>query len=88
MIRGQQDFKKYELLNPIKIKIEKRQPRYKCIKKYKNATYRVVPVSLLSSSAIKDDTDQIFIVSNGLHNMLDALLNRKIYKILRVINLN
>lgn len=36
----------------------------------------------------KNDTDQIFIVSNRLNNTKDLLINEKIYKILAVMNLN
>ena len=37
---------------------------------------------------IKNDTDQVFIASNKLNNVQDALLNGEIYKILGVMNLN
>ena len=47
-------------------------------------TYRFVPVGLLFRSAIKNDTDQILIVSNRLNNRQNALLNGKTYKFLEI----
>ena len=85
MIRGKQGFEKYELITPIEIKIE--NERVINIINNKKATYRFVTVGLLFRSTIKNDTDQILIVSNRLNYSQDALLNGKMHKILEVINL-
>ena len=85
MIRGKQGFEKYELITPIEIKIE--NERVMNTLKNEKATYRFVPVGLLFRSTIKNDADQILIVSNRLNYRQNALLNGKMYKILEVINL-
>ena len=86
MIRGQKSFETYDQLNPVEIKIED-DCIINILKSKKNETYRFVPISLLFSSGIKNDTEQIFIVTNGLNKAKDSLINGKIYKILAVINL-
>ena len=78
MIRGQKSFEKYNQLSLIEIKIE--DNRLIDVLRNRNVKYRFIPIDLLLSSGIKNDTNQIFIVNNGLSNAKDSLINRKIYK--------
>ena len=51
-------------------------------KKYK---YRFIANSLLFSSAIKEDTNAIFITTNGLNDAKDILINGKVFQGIGVI---
>ena len=82
MIKGRQDFEIYELITPIEFKIE--NERVMNTLKNEKVTYRFVPVGLLFRSTIKNDADQILIVSNRLNNRQNALLNGKTYKFLEI----
>ena len=76
MIRGQQSFEKYNQLNPIEIKIEDDRV-INILKSKKNATYHFVAVGLVFSSGIKNNTEQIFIITNGLSNVKHSLIDGK-----------
>ena len=73
--------KKQVELNPVKVKIDDETiTKILKKKKYKRATYRLVPVGLLFTSGAKNDTEQIFLTTNGLSNA-------EIYNLLAVVNL-
>ena len=46
-----------------------------------------MPIGLLFRSGMKNKVNQVFIVSTGLANARDSLINGKSYKILYLINL-
>ena len=43
---------------------------------------------MLISSSVVQDTNVIFLICNGLNDVRDSLINRKLYKSLGVININ
>ena len=86
MVRGQKSCEKCNQINRIAIKMED-DCIINILKSKKNATYCFVSIGLPCSSSIKNNTEQIFIVTNGLNKAKDLLINGKIYKILGVINL-
>lgn len=87
IIIGQQDFGNFQVLNPIEIKIEDDRV-INLLKQHNNSVFNFVVVGLLFSRDIKTETNQIFIISNGLRNARDALINAKPHKILWVVNVN
>ena len=87
IIRGQKNFENFENLNPTDARIEDNHI-LNVLQKHANGTCRFLPIGLLFFSRIKNNTNQIFIVCNGLSNPRDSLINGKPYKILGVINLN
>lgn len=87
IIRGQQNFEHFEKLNRTDARIEDNQI-LNVLQKHTNGTCRFLSIRLLFFSRIKNNTNQIFIVCNGLSNPRDSLINEKPCKILGVINLN
>ena len=51
----------------------------------KKNKYRFIANSLLFSSAIKEDTKAIFIITNGLNDTKDILINSKLFQRIGVI---
>ena len=81
-------FQKYNQLILIEVKIEDDTINtLNTLNKYKSAIFQFVPVGLLFSSGIKNTTNQIFIIVNGLNNPKISLINEKILNILTVIYL-
>ena len=64
-------------LNPIHININSENIIRRLIKN-KNNTYRFVLQSLIFSSIIINETDVIFLVSNGLHDVKQVFINEKL----------
>lgn len=85
-MRDKQNFIKYEQLNRMDIKIEDNRV-INILKSKKNSTYRFIRIDLLFSSGIRNDTGQIFIVTNDFKKAKDSLRKEKIYEIVGVINL-
>ena len=88
-IAGLQNYNLDEKLNPIEIhihdsEIQEKLSRYgtQCYK------YRFIVDSLFFSSSVVQDTNVIFLICNGLNDVRDSLINRKLYKSLGVININ
>ena len=50
--------------------------------------YRFTVDRLLISSSVVQDTNVIFLICNGLHDARDSLINGKLYKSIRVTNIN
>ena len=73
----------YNFLNPIYISINSDVVTQN-LTKYKNYRYRFVLESILFSWNIKNETDVIFILCNGLNNAKHALINKKLENILGV----
>ena len=85
LIEGLQKFEQYSKINPISVQIIDSDLQTKLrfySKKYK---YRFIANSLLFSSAIKEDTNAIFITTNGLNDEKDILINAKLFQGIGVI---
>ena len=85
LIEGLQKFEQYSKINPISVQIIDSDLQTKLrfySKKYK---YRFIANSLLFSSAIKEDTNAIFITTNGLNDAKDILINGKVFQGIGVI---
>ena len=87
IIRGQQKFDLYDVLNPIQIQINNGRI-LNTLKKNKNVNYRLTPIGILFLSSVKNYTNQIFVTDRALNNTKVPLINRKIYNIHAIINLN
>ena len=87
IIRGQQSFEAEKTINPIDIKIENDQIQ-NIFDKYKKNTIRFKGEGLLFSSGITNDTEKIFLVTNGLADTKYGLINGIMYQVIGVINLN
>ena len=86
-IRGQQNFEDDAEINLIEIKIE----NYKIqniFEKYKRNPIKFTLEGLLFSSAIKNDTEKIFVTTSGSIEAKYSLINGKLYQTIDVINLN
>ena len=62
--------------------------RYKTCEKYKKCPVKFTLEGLLFPSAIKNDTEKIFITTSGLTDAKYALANGKTYQKIGVINLS
>ena len=85
LIEGLQKFEQYSKINHISVQIIDSDLQTKLrfySKKYK---YRFIANSLLFSSAIKEDTNAIFITTNGLNDAKDILVNGKVFQGIGVI---
>ena len=58
------------------------------LKKYKNATYKIIPLRLLFPASVTNDTSQIFVLGKNLNGVKKLILNQKIFEILALIDLN
>ena len=58
------------------------------LKKHKNICYKLTPIGISFPSSITNITKQIFVTCRALGNTKIPLINRKIYNILGIINLN
>ena len=80
LIEGLQKFQQYTKINPISVQIIDSYLRNKlifCSRKYK---YRFIANSLLFSLAIKGNTNNIFITTNGLNDAKHILINGKLFQ--------
>ena len=80
LIEGLQKFQQYTKINPISVQIINSYLRNKlifCSRKYK---YRFITNSLLFSSAIKGNTNNIFITTNGLNDAKHILISGKLFQ--------
>ena len=81
IIEGLQKFDQYTQLNPITIRISDQNLKNKLFFYSKNRyKYRFVATSLLFSSAIKRETNTIFITTNGLNDAKNILVTGKLYQ--------
>ena len=89
-ISGQQNFEEEAAINPIEIKIENDYniKYYEiCLTNIKNAV-KFILEGLLFSSAIKNDTEKIFITVGGLVDAKYSIAKGKIYQTIGVLNLS
>ena len=82
---GLQNFNQYLKINPIAIQIVESEIQNKLLFYSKNYKYRFIANSLLFSSSIQKDTNVIFIVTNGLNDAKEILINRKLFQGIAVI---
>ena len=80
LIEGLQNFEQYNKINPISIRIIDTNLRTKLLFYSKKCKYRFIANSLLFSSAIKEDTNVIFITTNGLNDAKDILIHKKLFQ--------
>ena len=85
-VLGQQQFEKNTKINPIRIKIENEKAQIMFLK-YSKYIIRLKLESLILSSSIKNDTEKIFLVTNGLSDAKYSLINDELFQTIGVINL-
>ena len=85
LIEGLQNFEQYSKINPISVRIIDPNLQTKLLFYSKKYKYRFIANSLLFSSAIKEDTNAIFITTNGLNDAKDILINGKIFQGIGII---
>ena len=78
-----------EKLNPVEITIHNSQIQRK-LSRYGNQRYkyRFIINSLWINSSIVQETNVIFLISNGLNDARTSVINGKIYKSIGVVNVN
>ena len=87
IVRAQQNFDIVGGRNPIQTEIEDDRI-LNALKKYKNVLYRVMPLRLLFPASIKNDVKQIFVTCKELNGVKKSILNRKVYDLLPIIDLD
>ena len=87
IIRAQQDFDVVGGLNPIQIEIKDDRVT-NIFKKYKNVVYKITPLGILFPASVTNDTSQIFVLGKKLSGVKKSILNKKLFDILAVIDLN
>ena len=85
-VRGQQQFEKKCKINPIKIKIENEKVQL-MFQKFNKYIIRLKLESLIFSSSIKNNTEKILLVTNGLSDAKYSLINDELFQTIGVINL-
>ena len=87
IIRAQQNFDIDGGLNPIQIEI-KDDRITNLLKKYKNVIFKITPLRILFPASVTNDTSQIFILVKKLNRVKKSILNKKIFDISAVVDLN
>ena len=87
IVKALQSCNKYSTLNPLEINLNSNYLS-KIIHDYKDFTFEVRLINVLFSSSLENGTQNIFIVCHNLNSAKKALINNKIYSLLRIINLN
>ena len=77
---------KYTVLNPLEIDFRSNYLTDK-INQYQGFIYEVCVRNILFSSAIKNETQNIFLTCHSLNSAKKALINGKIYSLLGIVNL-
>ena len=78
LIEGLQKFEQYTKINPVSVKIIDSYLKNKLIFYSKKYKYRFIANSLFFSLAIKENTNAIFITTNGLNDAKYILINGKL----------
>ena len=87
IVRAQQNFDIIGGLNPMQIEREDDNV-LNILKRYKNSVYKITPLGLLFPATVINDTTHIFITAKKLSGVRKSLLNRKIYSLLALINID
>ena len=85
IIEGFQNFEQYMKINPISIQTTDPDIQTKLLFYSKEYKYRFISNSLLFSSSIVNNTNVIFITTNGLNDGKDILIKGKIFQGIDVI---
>ena len=80
IIEGFQNFEQYLKINPISIQINDFEIENKLLFYANKYKYRFIVNSILFSSSVQKDTNAIFIITNGLNNAKEYLINGKIFQ--------
>ena len=88
LIEGLQKFEQYSKINSISVRIIDSDLKSKLIFYSKNYKYRFIANSLLFSSAIKENTNAIFITTNGLNDAKYILINSKLFQGIGTIHIS
>ena len=80
------NLKKNAEINPIKIKIENEKVQL-MFQTYNKYIIRLKLESLIFSSSIENNTEKIFLVTNGLSDAKYSLINDELFQTIGVINL-
>ena len=83
---GFQNFQQYLKINPINIQITNPEIQNKLLFYANRYKYRFIANSLLFSSSIQKDTNVIFIITNGLNDAKEILINRKLFQGIGIIH--
>ena len=86
-VLGLQNFINYEQMNSIEVTLDSNEVIER-LANYKKCKYRFLVENLLFSTNLENDTDVIFITSDGVSDTKDALINSKIYKTLGLVYLS
>ena len=87
IVKALQSYDKYSTLNPLEIDLNSNYLS-KIIHDYKGFTFEVRLINVLFSASLEDEMQNIFIVCHNLSSAKKALINKKIYSLLGIINLN
>ena len=87
IIRAQQDFDVAGGLNPIQIEIKDDRVT-NILNKYENDIYKITPLGILFPASVTNNTSQIFVLRKKLSGVKTSILNKKLFDILAVIDLN
>ena len=85
LIEGLQSFEQYSKINPISVRIINPDLQTKLIFYSKKFKYRFIANSLLFSCVIKEDKNVIFIITNGLNDAKNILINDKLFQGIGII---
>ena len=86
IMRAQQNFEIAGRLNPVQIEKED-DTIINGLNNHKNVIYKLMPLGILFPGSIKNNTEQVFITCRELNDVKKALINSKIYGLLRIIDL-
>ena len=84
-IEGFLNFQQYLKINPINIQIIDPQIQNKLLFQANKYKYRFIANSISFSSSIQKDINAIFIITNGLNNAKEILINGKLLQGIGVI---
>ena len=84
---GQQSFEEEAEISPIEIKL-KNDKIQNMFEKYKKYVARLRLEGSLFSSSMKNDNEKIFLTTNGLVDAKYNLIDRILYQVIGIINLN
>ena len=87
IVKALQSYDKYSTLNPLDINLSSNYLN-KIIHDYKGFVFEIRLINVLFSANIQNETQNIFLACQNLTSAKKALINNKIYYLLRIINLN
>ena len=85
IIEGFQNFQQHLKINPISIQINDLEIQNRLLFYANKYKYRFIVNSFLFRSSVQKDTKAVFIITSGLNDAKEILINRKIYQGIGVI---